>query len=875
MGDARRIDVHHPESRGVVAQRVADRTGCHHLQIAICGDVVPVPVAGQSQPDAGRMGKFEHSLTPLDRKVPVVVALVGRFQKQRVVSHQDDPAVIPVHLGLEPQELLVELTRDQLGVVQHHRVHHYELGSSPLERVVVRPEDLSVLLDVMRRRNQEVGRDVVVPRGPLHRDVRIETMHHPEQRLDLFGTGRVVDHVAAHDNEVRANVVGRLHRHSEPIGVPFVALHSRNDLHPHVALGVLGHFFIGHTAEGGVRTELTVGKEEKTEARQGLSILERRVDGRPLRPAVLPWWRREQAGTVEVDTSRGAAVQYRIQRSADGGWIITDITRRGHAVAFDPILNKGTAFSAEERRTFGLEGMLPTQRTTRDMQVRRAYEHIQAKGDNDLEKYVGMVALQDRNETLFYQLLAEHVEELIPIVYTPTVGEAAVGYSHMFRRGRGLWITPEHRGRIAEVLENIRNEEVRLIVVTDNERILGLGDQGAGGMVIPIGKLALYTLAAGIHPAYTLPVSLDVGTDNPALLEDDLYVGWRHPRLRGDEYFELVSEFVDAVATRWPTAVLQWEDFKKANAFRLLDRYRDRLPSFNDDIQGTAAVVAAGVMSYCRAMGTKLEDQRFLFIGAGAAGVGTARLIRHALANRGVAGHDMGRSIVVFDSTGPLIETRHDLEPYKESVALTEEAGADLGIHKNSTPLDAIDALRPTILIGTTGQPGLFTSSLLSALIDHVERPLVMALSNPTSKCEAHPKDIAKWTEGRAFIATGSPYQPVAAGGRRIPVSQCNNVYIFPGVGLGAMAAKATKVTDTMFATAANALAEQVHAHDLRAGRLYPPLSDLRSITREIGRAVAEDACQSGVGRAMCDEEIEAALDREIWDLDYPELQPA
>lgn len=568
-------------------------------------------------------------------------------------------------------------------------------------------------------------------------------------------------------------------------------------------------------------------------------------------------------------------MKYRIEHSEDGDWLIADVTRRGQALLFDPLLNKGTAFTHHERAAFGLEGMIPSQFTTRSEQVRRAYEHIQAKGDNPLEKYVGMVSLQDRNETLFYQLLAEHIEELIPIVYTPTVGQAAVKFSHLFRRGRGLWITPEHRGRIHEVLGHVRNEEVRLIVVTDNERILGLGDQGAGGMVIPIGKLALYTLAAGIHPAFTLPISLDVGTDNEDLLGDDLYVGWRQPRLRGQDYDDLVAEFVEAVTTRWPHAILQWEDFKKANAFRLLDRYRDHVPSFNDDIQGTAAVVGAGVLSYCRATGTKLEDQRFLLLGAGAAGVGTARLLRHALRSAGMVDDAIDRSVVLFDSRGPVFEGRENLEPYKLSVAMGAAQAAHLGLSSRSSPAEAIDALHPTVLIGTTGQPGLFTSGLLVALIEHVERPLVMALSNPTSKCEADPRDVAKWTEGRAFMATGSPFEPVSFGGKRIPVSQCNNVYVFPGVGLGAVATRATGVTEAMFAAAANTLANQVHEDDLAAGRLYPPLAELRNITKSIARAVAAEACRSGVGRRLCDREIESALENEIWDLDYPVLRPA
>lgn len=568
-------------------------------------------------------------------------------------------------------------------------------------------------------------------------------------------------------------------------------------------------------------------------------------------------------------------MKYTLERAEDGRWTMSGVWKRGQAVLLDPLLNKGTAFNQEERELFELEGMLPHHQTTRDQQVRRAYEHITAKGDNPLEKYVGMMSLQDRNETLFYQVMGEHVAELIPVVYTPTVGEAAVRFSHVFRRGRGLWITPEHRGRIYEILGHVRNDDVRLIVATDNERILGLGDQGAGGMVIPIGKLALYTLGAGIHPAFTLPVSLDVGTDNEALLADELYVGWRGRRLRGESYESLVDEFVEAVKRRWPKALLQWEDFKKANAFALLDRHRETLPSFNDDIQGTAAVVAAGILSYCRATETKLADHRFLLVGAGAAGVGIARLLRHGIESAGVRGSDLHRSVVLMDSRGLVTDGRDGLEEYKRSVACPAELAADCADQHGTDLVGVTEHLQPTVLIGTSGQPGVFRAEVLQAQAAHVDRPLVMALSNPTSKCEAIPADIAAATDGQAYIATGSPFDPVAYGGRRIPVSQCNNVYIFPGVGLGAIATGAAVVTDAMFAAAADELAAQVHDDDLAAGRLFPPLDDLREITRRIARAVAAEAVDSGVAGGLTAGEIDQALDSQIWDLEYPELRPA
>jgi len=567
-------------------------------------------------------------------------------------------------------------------------------------------------------------------------------------------------------------------------------------------------------------------------------------------------------------------MKYYIERSSEGGWIMAGVWKRGSALLQDPLLNKGSRFTVAERELFELDGMLPCRPTDREHQVRRAYDHLQDRGDNPLEKYVSMMGLIDRNETLFYQVLAEHLDELIPIVYTPTVGRAAQGFSHVFRRGRGLWITPEHRGRIFEVLGHARNAEVKLIVVTDNERILGLGDQGAGGMVIPIGKLALYTLGAGIHPAYTLPISLDVGTTNEALLSDDMYVGYRAERLRGEDYYSLVDEFVDAVKRRWPHAVLQWEDFKKANAFTLLDRFRDVLPSFNDDIQGTAATIVAGILASCRATGTKLVDQRVVLVGAGAAGVGIARHIRHELGAAGLSGHDLCRAVTLFDTQGLVALHRDELDDHKRGVACPAELAEKLGLDERSTLADVIDVVQPTVLIGTTGQSGSFTEEVIKAMAAHVERPVVMALSNPTSKAEAVPADVFRWTNGRALMTTGSPFDPVEHDGRLLPVSQGNNVYVFPGVGLGTIVSGAAKVTDAMFAAAANALAARVDDSALDEGVLYPPLRDLRSISQSIARAVAREASESGVGNEMTDEEIDVALRMETWDLEYPELRP-
>lgn len=567
-------------------------------------------------------------------------------------------------------------------------------------------------------------------------------------------------------------------------------------------------------------------------------------------------------------------MKYRIERSPEGEWIMADVWKRGSALLTDPLLNKGTAFTKEEREIFDLDAMLPYQPTDRAHQLRRAEEHLADRGDNPLEKYVAMTSLMDRNETLFYQVLAAHVEELLPIVYTPTVGSAAMGYSHLFRRGRGLWITPDHKGRIFEILGHTRNEDVKLIVVTDNERILGLGDQGVGGMVIPIGKLALYTLGAGIHPAYTLPISLDVGTDNERLLEDDMYAGWRAPRLRGEEYYELVDEFVHAVMRRWPEAVLQWEDFKKVNAFTLLDRYRQTLPSFNDDIQGTAAVVTAAILAGCRATGTKLADQRVLLVGAGAAGVGIARHLHHEMEIAGVGGEDLYRAITLMDTSGLVSHDRAQMDVHKQELAWPVELTQRYGLQGSSSVAEVIEAIHPTVLIGTTGEPGVFSEEIIRGVARHVVSPLIMALSNPTSKTEAIPADVFRWSDGRALMATGSPFDPVEFEGRTLHVSQGNNVYVFPGIGMGTIVSGATQVTDPMLAAAANALADLVLEDDLAAGKLYPPLADLRIISRAIARAVALAACESGVATKMQPEEVDSALDHEIWNLDYPVLRP-
>jgi malic enzyme len=549
---------------------------------------------------------------------------------------------------------------------------------------------------------------------------------------------------------------------------------------------------------------------------------------------------------------------------------------RGARLLRHPMYTKGSAFTQEERVAFGLEGLLPPAVSTMEQQAARVYANIARKPD-PLEKYIGLAALQDRNEHLFYRLLVDHPEEFLPIVYTPTVGRACQEFSHIFRRARGLWITPGHRGRIDHILGNAPFDDVRLIVVTDNERILGLGDQGAGGMGIPIGKLALYTAAAGIPPWRTLPISLDVGTDNKSLLEDPLYLGWRFPRLRGPAYDSLVDEFVHAVKCRFPKAILQWEDFKKGNAFALLNRYRKRLPSFNDDVQGTSAVAVAGMLAGVRVTGTPLRGQRVVILGAGAAGIGIARLIRETLKRAGLEGDALVSAVANLDSHGLLVDDRPIPEGYKREFAwpakLAKAQG--LGTRESRDLLAVVQAQKPTMLIGTSGEPGTFTEAIIREMARHVERPLVFPMSNPTSKTEAKPADVLAWTHGRALVATGSPFDPVPFGGRAFTIGQGNNAFVFPGLGLGALVAEAREVTDAMFGAAADALAAEVHEDDLASGSLFPPVRDIRRVTARVAEAVVREARASGMGREIPDADIPGAVAAAMWNPAYLPMEPA
>ncbi len=557
---------------------------------------------------------------------------------------------------------------------------------------------------------------------------------------------------------------------------------------------------------------------------------------------------------------------YRRKRGSDGRERV-EVRLRGPQLLNHPMYNRATAFTREERRELGLSGLLPDVVSTMEQQAQRAYGNIMRKND-PLERYIGLAALQDRNEHLFYKVLGEHLEEFLPVVYTPTVGLACQQYSQIFRRARGLWITPEHKGRMTEVLTNAPYEDVRLIVVTDNERILGLGDQGAGGMGIPIGKLSLYCAAAGIHPAQTLPVSLDVGTDNQQLLGDDLYIGWRHPRLRGEAYDAFVEEFVRAVKLRFPKALLQWEDFKQWNAFRLLDRYRKELPSFNDDIQGTAAVAVAGIFGAARAAERPFVGERLVIAGAGAAGVGIARLFKSALARAGADAETLQSAVALLDSKGLVVDAQDE---YRRDLAWPGELAAARGLHAGSSLLDVVRALKPTVLLGVTGVQGLFGEKVVRAMASKVARPAIFPLSNPTSACEAKPADLLAWTDGRALVATGSPFEPVEVGGRLQRIGQGNNAFVFPGVGLGVLISEAREVTDAMFAAAADALSAQLAPEDCAAGCLFPRFSELRRITTRVAEAVVRQAIAEGVARNPPENPADAVATA-MWDPVYPAL---
>jgi malic enzyme len=552
------------------------------------------------------------------------------------------------------------------------------------------------------------------------------------------------------------------------------------------------------------------------------------------------------------------------------------VSLRGTALIRSPSLNKGTGFPIAERQAFGLEGLLPVRAKNQTQQAERIYQQLRSAPD-DLQKYVMLNALLNRNVHLYYRVLADHLEELMPIVYTPTVGVAVQRFSQVFQGGGGIWVTPDMKGRMQDVLWGIVGaREIRLLVVTDNESILGIGDQGAGGMAISQGKLALYTAAAGIDPAKAIPVSLDFGTDNDELLADDQYLGWPTRRIRGQEYLALVDEFVAAVRTVMPDALVQWEDFRKDNALTILDRYSSALPSFNDDIQGTGAVVMAGLNSALTIKGERLKSQRIVVFGAGAAGLGVTRQIKAQLVDEGVTGEKQTEVIAVLDRGGLLVDDGRPMDQYKHALAWSTARAERLGLAepRQRGLLDVVRKYRPTVLIGLSGVARSFTEQVVREMAAHVDRPVIFPSSNPISISEATPADLYAWTDGRCLVATGSPFPNVQHGGRVYRVGQGNNVFIFPGLGLAAIAANARKITDAMTKVASEALAAQVTSEERAAGLLFPAVSRLRSVSFEIAVAVAHQAIQDGVADVAHDD-VERLVREACWSHEYPDYVPA
>lgn len=533
---------------------------------------------------------------------------------------------------------------------------------------------------------------------------------------------------------------------------------------------------------------------------------------------------------------------------------------RGVKLLHDPVRNKGTAFSEAERDALGLRGLLPPRVQTQDVQVMRVLENVRGK-PSDLERYVALISLQDRNETLFYRVLADHLEEMMPIIYTPTVGKACQQFAHIFRRPRGLYISADDKGRIAQLLRNWPHEDPRIIVVTDGERILGLGDLGADGMGIPIGKLSLYTACAGIHPTWCLPITLDVGTENEALLADPFYIGLQRRRLRGAPYDELIEEFVTAAQTVFRHAIIQFEDFANANAFRLLAKYRERICTFDDDIQGTGAVALAGLLSALRVTGGKLGERNVLFLGAGEAGIGIANLMVAEMMHQGLSDPEARRRCWFVDSKGLVVESRTDLVAHKRPYAHAHGFTRDF--------LSAVQALRPAAIIGVSGVPATFTRPVVEAMAACNERPIIFALSNPTSQAECTAEQAYTWTEGRAIFASGSPFAPVECRGRTYTPGQGNNAYIFPGVGLGAIACESRRITDEMFSAAARALAEEVSPADLDTGRIYPSLARIRSVSARIATVVAEVGYRRGLAQVPRPDDLPAYVRSLMFDPTY------
>ena len=576
-------------------------------------------------------------------------------------------------------------------------------------------------------------------------------------------------------------------------------------------------------------------------------------------------------GSPRADSGR-ATVKFSLKVDPATGQRYMAVPRKGRALLLDPLTNKGTAFNVRERDELDLDGLLPPAVCTIQQQMERTYENFQAKTSN-LEKFIYLTSLHDRNETLFYRLVLEHIDEMMPVVYTPVVGEACQKYSHIYRRARGLYIAYEQRDRIEKILENAEIPNPSVIVVTDGERILGLGDQGAGGMGIPIGKLCLYTLCAGVSPYSTLPITLDVGTKNQERLNDPLYLGMRHERVRGEAYQQFIDAFVAAVKRVFPQVVLQWEDFLKANALHQLARFRNDLCTFNDDIQGTAGVVLAGLYSALRITGQAMRDQRVVFAGAGASAQGISDLLVAAFMEDGLSREEAVRRIWTTDSRGLVTRDRPQLEEFKATYArpVEELAGYACEDRSRVTLADTIANAKPTMLIGTSATPGIFDEAVVRAMAKVNARPIIFPLSNPTSKAECTPEDALRWSEGRAIVATGSPFAPVSFGGKRYRIGQCNNAFVFPGAGLGLTISRARRVTEGMFLDAAKALAAKVTPEDLGECAVYPQLSQIRECSFSVACATIRRAVKEGHAEPEILDHLEQTVERAMW---FPEYLP-
>ncbi|WP_027695127.1 NAD-dependent malic enzyme [Vibrio litoralis] len=549
------------------------------------------------------------------------------------------------------------------------------------------------------------------------------------------------------------------------------------------------------------------------------------------------------------------------------------IRQAGNTLLNTPLLNKGSAFTLTERRNFNLTGLLPHNIESIEEQADRAYEQFSSMASG-MDQHIYLRNIQDTNETLYYKLLNNHIEEMMPIIYTPTVGEACQNFSQIYRRNRGLFLCYEDKDQLEEMINNAPNSDVRVIVITDGERILGLGDQGIGGMGIPIGKLALYTACGGINPEYTLPIVIDVGTNNSKLLSDPLYMGWRHPRLSTAQYDHFIDDCLKALHKRWPKALIQFEDFAQANAMPILQRYKDKLCCFNDDIQGTASVTVGTLLSAANASGKPLSQQKIAFAGAGSAGCGIAEAIIAQMVKEGISEQQARQQVFMIDRWGMLEQGMSNLLSFQQKLTQPQSIRKQWKIKANQdiSLLDVITHAKPDVLIGVTGVAGLFNQQIISALCAGCEHPMVLPLSNPTNRVEATPQDIITWSQGKAIVATGSPFPDVHYQGQTYPIAQCNNSYIFPGVGLGVLVSEATRITNDMLQVASEALAELSPMAN-GSNRLLPPLQDIQEVSKHIALAVAKKAIEQKVAAPRSEARLSSKLDELFWQAKYAEYR--